>query len=239
VKYQRELAWGVGYIQIYIQYFGLAVLLVGGLGGILRWASRVTVLRWACRILAAIALGCTFFAAFSHSGVVADYINRRWRYPREVLAVALADQARLRLPSRVELRVDRSYLQRWENFFFLFQHSGWRGRFLTAMETVEDNDPRVERLGVKYPAVIDKTDMVLVLFSDSPSSAGHAPNGKATLYVLGKDRHKLDLAFVLLGPAPGRIVLRDRPTYSAQGWVYKRIDISQADLPEQYAIGLF
>ncbi len=240
-KYQQELRWGIGYTQTYIQYFGLSVLLVGGLTAMLRGVNRVPMFpmfRRICRLVAAIGLGGTVFVSFSHSVAVAEHINRYWRYPREALAVALADQARSRPVSQVELRVDRNYLQRWENFYFLFQHTGWRGRFLTATGTAGGGDPRVQSFGVKYPSVVDKSDVVLLVFSELAPGDGHVSNGKTTIYVLCIDRHKLDRVVLSLAPKSGGVALRDFPTNSAQGWTYKRIDISQAGHAEHYGISL-
>jgi len=240
-KYQRELQWGTGYAQTYIQYFCLSVILVGGLAGILRGANQVPRfpgLRWTCRLVAAIGLGCTFFMSFSHSSGVADFINRHWRYPREALAVALEDQARSRRVSQAEVRVDRPYLQRWENVAFLFQHTGWRGQFVTA-DAALDGDPLIQRFGIEYPRIIDKSDIVLLVFSDLSSSGGQIAKGRTTIYALCTDRRKLDAAFVSLGPMSRWVALRDFRSYSARGWTYKQIDIPQADASEHYGIRVF
>ncbi len=239
LKYQQGLQWGVGYAQIYIQYFCLSALLAGGLAALLSAAARRPVLRAIVRGAAAAGLAVVFFVSMSHSGAVAEYLNQRWRYPREALAVALADQARQRSAADVEVRVDRDHLQRWETAQFLFQHTGWRGEFRSAAEPAANDEQPRQRFEVKYPAIADSSDVVVLIFSEASDRDGRLATGRTTVYAMCTDRSKLDTAFLVTTEPPGRIALKELPTFSSQGWAYKRIDKLRAGPRADYGIAFF
>ena len=88
VKYQRELQWGIGYLPVLIEVFGVALLLTVGLVALLRMTTGAPA-RTALIVAAAILCGV--------AGAVTLADNRRlareimpWRVSRAVVGRALA-----------------------------------------------------------------------------------------------------------------------------------------------------
>jgi hypothetical protein len=135
LKYQREAVAGVGYLQNAISYFGAALLVLVALLAAARAAARVgSGPAFAVAALAGLAVGVAGATALIGSQRVAQVVNDGWRYPREQLEVwmqavrpSLGDSPRV-------FAVERSWLQRWENEGFAWQHLQLHARFVTAAE---------------------------------------------------------------------------------------------------------
>ncbi len=119
VKYQLELKWGMGYLQLYVQTFGLALIL----GTLLNWLRG----QRNKSLLALYGLGCVaivilFAGNVSRNNAVVQIRNAFWKTPRDVTALALQQWDRSGEIS--DIVVERDYLQRWENSEFSQLHLG-------------------------------------------------------------------------------------------------------------------
>lgn len=125
-KYQRELAYGMAYLQLFIQNLGLAMMLAATL------ASLVAPKPW--MRLARIGFGAATVAVlalhFSRNVRVIAYRNAFWLAPRQLAANALES-----MPDGAAAKsivVTRDYLMRWENVDFSRRHLGRAVPFVPA-----------------------------------------------------------------------------------------------------------
>ncbi|MCB9594817.1 MAG: hypothetical protein H6719_19000 [Sandaracinaceae bacterium] len=83
-KYQQEVAWGLGYLPVFLGAFGAAALIAQALIAGLR-ALRPAAAQWA--LLAVMAP--LILLTYQHNVAIADTLATQWRYPREVLTGGL------------------------------------------------------------------------------------------------------------------------------------------------------
>jgi hypothetical protein len=115
-KYQQDLSyqgWGVGYIPVYMSYFGVAVL-----GGIL----LLFVFRKVVRLPAGLRLPllvtgvvvCTGGAMVNYNDnrLVVRNLNFLWKYPRSLITEAVANGLFAELPANAKMFIDDKYC--WE-----------------------------------------------------------------------------------------------------------------------------
>jgi hypothetical protein len=115
-KYQQDLSsrgWGVGYIPVYMSYFGVAVL-----GGILLLFVFRKVMRFPAGLrLPLLVVGivlCTGGAMINYNdnGIVVRNLNFLWKYPRSLITEAVANGLFAELPANAKMFIDDKYC--WE-----------------------------------------------------------------------------------------------------------------------------
>lgn len=130
-RYQKDSAPGLGYTQTSLTYIGVCILVVASLVWLrnaiaIRWRIMSAAPGWLAAVLAGLIAGQTLLG----STWMADYLNQRWRYPREMFAVWL--EATRSSPSSPRLLVvEHPWLSRWQNADFAFEHLGTRSEFIT------------------------------------------------------------------------------------------------------------
>ena len=81
-----DAGYGFGYIPIYIQYFGIAVLIFGVIKALSRWCSRYI------RVFSALSVVLFVFVAItnvSNNRAVAENTNVFYKYPRDLLEASI------------------------------------------------------------------------------------------------------------------------------------------------------
>lgn len=118
-KYQGELKWGMGYLQLHVQTFGLALIL----GTALIWLrghgnkTRTVLYGLGCGLIIGL-----FTCNVSRNSAVVEFRNAFWKAPREITALALQQWDRSTALNNI--MVERDYLQRWETPEFTFRNTG-------------------------------------------------------------------------------------------------------------------
>lgn len=91
-KYQSEVYWGVGYLPVYISYFGVALLICTGLAALMSLVRRRLTgvsLYVAIGVAAALLLGFASVADYQNNRVDVEYWNRGAWYPRTIMTTAM------------------------------------------------------------------------------------------------------------------------------------------------------
>jgi hypothetical protein len=127
-RYQGEVFWGVGYLPVYVSYFGVALLVVAGVGGAFSWARP---LPWAKIVFAASAVALAGMAVgvavldYQNNALDVEYVNRQYLYPRDVNAAAIERGVFQDLPVGARLIVG-TQPRSWANKLFFESHTGKR-----------------------------------------------------------------------------------------------------------------
>ena len=138
-KYQVSLSYGVPYVQVFVQYMGLALAITGAW----QWLQRATPTNAKYRAIAqlafAVVLALTYASTLALNRLTVQQLNRIWHFPRQNLADALSllsfgkDETPLFI-------VDRPSLKRWEWAPFAFRHTGHRATFMTLTDFVKERN---------------------------------------------------------------------------------------------------
>lgn len=131
-KYQTYIGWGRPYLPVFIQIFGLDLILISG--GLY---SRHKVAKWLKFLddalfpkiirylsLALIAILCLF--TLSSNYCVVQKSNQFWLYPRKTLEYALDNGLLNNTPSDSVILVDGN--NQWDSTAFFLMHSGVKGQ---------------------------------------------------------------------------------------------------------------
>jgi hypothetical protein len=121
-KYQDQLVWGVGYLPVYISYFGLALLAALGL----YWLyAHVTILpnRYRRTLLVSFAIVTSVLVAGNRTinDAVADRMNIEFKNPRDLVEAAAQAGVFAEMADGDVLL--SSQLPNWLNDYFLMQHT--------------------------------------------------------------------------------------------------------------------
>lgn len=228
LKYQAESQWGIGYAQTYVQYFCVAAIvaslvfkLAGGRFSETTWRKSQ---RAVARSILSVALGALFFVSFQTSIATADHINRHWRYPREVIALALEDFSKTHATPIADIVVRRSYLKRWENFYFLYQHTGWRGHFISSSSGLPDPQAKNPWLYLSYPNMVDSSDTALITIS-APNKEALQPTIQIStiVYAVSQNPSKLETSYLLQAGDARPVPLRDFALKRRGTWYFARV----------------
>lgn len=190
LKYQQQTTSGLGYVQTVFSYLGFSLVLAFVFDLIARSLIRWRRIHVGVLFLLAGGAALSAGSALLGSYRVADKINAIWRYPREILEVWLHARQESVRPDECYI-VNRGWLNRWENFYFLAQHTGKPGRFVTQNEASSNPSvlgPRDNIIQLRYPFRAHPTDLALVLanFVDpAPSS------NRLSAFVISRDKGKL------------------------------------------------
>lgn len=127
-KYQKELHWGIGYIPVYISYFGMAIVTLCIIASILiktlDCSKNIIIF---LLILIAMIISMTGALTYTSNEMVIENINHVWLYPRLVIEDALNDGLFKFVPNDSILLVDGRNPY-WEQPGFYLMHSGVRLR---------------------------------------------------------------------------------------------------------------
>lgn len=88
LRYQREVAWGVGYLPVYIQYFGICLFLLGIVKFFINQAKN-KVIRILMIGLFSLALAVSAFINLQINKIVVEDLNAGFKYPRDLVEKAL------------------------------------------------------------------------------------------------------------------------------------------------------
>jgi len=135
-KYQKELSWGVGYIPVYISYFGLSIIMgvisFEMFGGLRR--SRMSL--YIFSMILAIVCGVIGSINYTNNETVTKYLNHAFLYPRAFIEQGMKNGLLKGVPQESFLVVDNDYdldaiqggwsFYRWDRRAFYFMNSGVR-----------------------------------------------------------------------------------------------------------------
>lgn len=127
-RYQKEIYWGVGYLPVYISYFGVAMVTICTILFILIKISTYNknIILVAFMLIAMI-ISITGALTYTNNGTVIENLNHNWLYPRLIIEDALNDGLFKFVPDDSILLVDSSNPW-WEQPGFYLMHSGVRLR---------------------------------------------------------------------------------------------------------------
>jgi hypothetical protein len=181
-KYQAELQWGWGYLQVTFQVIGCAFLAVA----FMSWLASVTIHRrkryLAASICTALLAGLIFAGHSASNQVAVARLNSYYRTPRNLCKTMMRHYP---FPedkqSRPTLVIDAPWLNRWEIWEFYYQHTARRFSVTTWNDYVARGtqsqkngaDPSTEVYYLSCPRKISNNDgsfIVLArLSSNTPS----------------------------------------------------------------------
>ncbi len=124
-RYQQEVTFGMSYVPVYTQYFGVALVLASVIWYVLaRWAGR-GVPAWCGRVAVAVAVGLTTAVTYRanrdtavslisppgspHFNPLASLYQGQWHYQRLNLELALQSGLMDEVPEHSTLRVSHAY----------------------------------------------------------------------------------------------------------------------------------
>jgi hypothetical protein len=92
--YQEQLmglGWGMGYLPVYLQYFGMFLVFVGGYLALSRWIGERRRAQGGLAVFAALLMTVMAVLNLGQNRVVAHEANRVFKYPRDVLDSSLRE----------------------------------------------------------------------------------------------------------------------------------------------------
>jgi hypothetical protein len=136
-KYQKELYWGVGYLPVYISYFGVAIIIICAI--ILILNNKIIYNKILIKIIIiSMVISLTGALTYTSNENVIENLNQEWLYPRLIIEDALNDGLFKFVPDDSILLVDSSN-PLWEQPSFYLMHSGVR------LRSVESNGAMSKR----------------------------------------------------------------------------------------------
>lgn len=187
-KYQTYIGWGRPYLPVFIQRFGLDLILISG--GLY---SRHKVVQWLKFLdddlfpkmiryfsLAMVAILCIF--TFTSNYNVVQKSNQFWLYPRKTLEYALDHGLLNSLPSDSVILIDGN--NPWDTTAFFLMHSGVEGqKVLSKGNYLVSGSLEPQSLNIQQ----------------SSESGGESPSTK-NIYYLRYNSKQLGTGYVILAP---------------------------------------
>lgn len=87
-RYQLEVAWGIGYLPVYIAYFGTASILIGVILSVVNKLNN-GFLRKVFILIVSILIGIAGFLNLQNNKLVVEDLNYIFKYPRELIESSL------------------------------------------------------------------------------------------------------------------------------------------------------
>jgi hypothetical protein len=135
-KYQRSITWGIGYIPVYISYFGFSLILAVTTYEAYRLfrRSRESLFVWS--MFMATLCGAIGLINYTDNEIVTKYLNHSFLYPRALIEQGMKNGLFMGVPQESSLIVDNDYdldaiqggwsFYRWDSRAFYFMNSGVR-----------------------------------------------------------------------------------------------------------------
>ncbi len=135
-KYQHEVYWGVGYLPVFISYFGLTMLVVSVIYLAL---SKLKLTKQNSAFLLSIALSASLgyvgILNYTNNKIVNEHLNSFVLYPRTIIEEAISGGLFQKISSDAYLVVNSKYP--WDQAAFYrmhsgikFKHVGYQGQYL-------------------------------------------------------------------------------------------------------------
>jgi hypothetical protein len=150
LKYQKEVAWGLGYITVYISYFGLSIIFA------LLFYKAFEFLRKSkknvCMFSVSVGTLCGVVGSINYTNneTVTKHLNHSFLYPRAFIEEGLKNGLLKGVPQESTLIVDGDYdldvirrgwnYYRWDKRAFYFMNSGVRLRTMGMKERFLEKD---------------------------------------------------------------------------------------------------
>ena len=212
LKYQAELRWGWGYLQMPLQVAGLVFLVLS----MLFWGmSRISCRPQFHKLLLFCFSGMIGVLFFGHSMFNQQMIarqNAQATTPRNLCGTLLAHY-QFGAPPAVTplLLIDAPYLNLWQTYEFFFAHTRRAftvSRWADYLATPLPRDGTADTAEIYYlacPAALTENDGAVIVFGRlSPDKAGPAPVGRWTLNnVMIATRSTVGIQFQASAPAGG------------------------------------
>lgn len=126
-RYQGELTWGLGYLPVYVSYFGLMIIAMVVIYKIYEKASRLGN-RYAIASLVILGVMFTLASAVNYSNnlEVVDSSNSFFLYPRQVVEKCIEDGTFNLIPDNSILLIDNNHLWDQPAFYSINCPGKWR-----------------------------------------------------------------------------------------------------------------
>ena len=86
-SYQSLLVFGIGYIPVYIQYFGACILLIG-IASYITLKVRSTIIKQLLSVVLAVTLSIIYLVNLQNNRLIVEKMNQTYWYPRNILEVS-------------------------------------------------------------------------------------------------------------------------------------------------------
>jgi hypothetical protein len=87
-KYQEELAWGLGYIPVYMSYYGMSLLIALFLALVLKHVFGKAMLGYAAGLFLGVLFSSSIAINYVNNRIVVDNLNYTFLYPRDIIEEA-------------------------------------------------------------------------------------------------------------------------------------------------------
>lgn len=122
-EYQRYIIWGIGYLPVYLSYFGLGMIVIGIVWYIFKKFNVYNnKYMMAIVLIFAILISGINTLNYSNNVTTIQYSNLFWLYPRTVIEDAMHNGLFSHVPDSSTLILDTSYP--WDQAAFYRMHSG-------------------------------------------------------------------------------------------------------------------
>jgi hypothetical protein len=192
-KYQKEIIWGVGYIPVYISYFGLSIILAVIIHEAYRLFRRTRESLFIFSLIMAIVCSVIGLINYTNNEIVTKHLNHAFLYPRAVIEQGMKNGLFKGVPQESLLIVDNDYdldviqggwsFYRWDRRDFYFMNSG-----------VRLNTMRVKEVVLKRE-FISKYDITNIGGQSSRIDVPHEEND----FYLGYYAHNAEEGYAVLG----------------------------------------
>jgi hypothetical protein len=139
-RFQAETSWGIGYLPVYLSYFGVALLLVALIYGLFRLAAsakRSVAVALSAVTTLALAVGIAYVGVVNHAnnGIAVETGNAALWYPRVTVAAAAERGLFTGVPADSTIVIDGSE-PTWDVIGVPPFFTGYAGARVTSMVTV-------------------------------------------------------------------------------------------------------
>jgi hypothetical protein len=170
-KYQQEIVWGIGYLPVYIQYFGTVMFLIG----IIIWLYyHIKNLKLKLFIKVILLLTLTLIALINiqNNRTIVEKFNLTMHYPRVILEEALKNGLTEDIPEDSTILIDSNNI--WDNKYFFYMITNKRFNVINIKDYVEDIDKKDQAY---YKNLSDK-HIYIVKYTSNKINDGYVLLGK-------------------------------------------------------------
>ena len=142
ITIQKDMFWGVGYLPIYLSYFGAIICIVSGFLYVGEIIEGKRLLKNVFLITCSLLMFVFVCITAQDNRIVVGRFNAFTKYPRELLAMYLSGQDRTDLSADSVIVISGTYW--FENKYLFYQQTGIKYQVITEEEFIKNKDKLIK-----------------------------------------------------------------------------------------------
>lgn len=189
VKHQNELFWSAAYLPVYIQYFGV-VLLIFTISHFIYHKCQKIYFKKIIAISLILSMDIILLLNLQNNRIVVENFNGGWHYPRKLLQEALENDLLKDIPEGSIILKDTNTPYDYDNQYFFFKHSGKKYQVKQIKSFLEEDDDKPDGY---YIQKIDEEKIYMVKYQAFGKNDGLVFLGKVDDLIYNKKSNETRL----------------------------------------------